>query len=190
MNYCKPSGTVSQLTDSASGLHPRYARHYIRRVRNDIKDPLTAHLIAAGVPAEVDQINPATMVFSFPVKAPDASVLRNDMGAIEQMEHWKMMQDHWCEHKPSITVYYRDDEFMALGQWVWDNFDSISGVAFLPHSDHTYAQAPYEEVDEDTYNKLVATMPSSVDWNSLLEDVDNTTGTMTLACTGNSCEVI
>lgn len=185
----KPSGTVSQLTDSASGLHPRYSRHYIRRVRNDVKDPLTAFLLGQGVSAEVDNLNPSTMVFSFPQRAPDSAVLRNDIGAIEQMEHWKMMQEHWCEHKPSITVYYRDDEFMELGQWVWTNFDLISGVAFLPHSDHTYQQAPYEEVTEEVYNKAVAAMPD-IDWASFSETEDNTTGTMTLACSAGACDIV
>lgn len=184
----KPSGTVSQLTDSASGLHPRYSRHYVRRVRNDVKDPLSAFLIEQGVPYEQDQINPSTVIFSFPQQAPDHSVLRNDMGAIEQMEHWKMMQESWCEHKPSITVYYRNDEFLKLGQWVWDNFDSISGVAFLPHSDHTYAQAPYEEVTEEKYEELVRAMPS-INWAAFTEQDDNTIGTQTLACHGGQCEI-
>lgn len=184
----KPSGTVSQLTDSASGLHPRYSDYYIRRVRNDVKDPLTDFLKEQGVPFEVDKMNPSTAVFSFPQKAPDTAVLRNDMAAIEQMEHWKMMQDYWCEHKPSITVYYRDSEFLALGQWVWDNFDSISGVAFLPHSDHTYEQAPYEECTKEVYEAMKASIPD-IDWTKFVEEADNTTGTMTLACTGNSCEI-
>lgn len=185
----KPEGTVSQLTDSASGLHPRYSRHYIRRIRNDMKDPLSAFLSEQGVPWEVDVMNPSTAVFSFPQQAPSHAVLRNDMGAIEQMEHWLMMQRHWCEHKPSITVYYKDDEFLALGQWVWEHFDEISGVAFLPHSDHTYAQAPYEEVDEAAYNTASGNMPKVIDWEMFIEDYDNTTGTQTLACHGGQCEV-
>ena len=184
----KPSGTVSQLVDSASGLHPRYALHYIRRVRHDAKDPLATFLKEQGVPWEVDAFNPSTLVFSFPQKAPDTAVLRNDMTAIEQMEHWKMLQDHWCEHKPSITVYYRDDEFLKLGQWVWDNFDSVSGVAFLPHSDHTYKQAPYEEITEEQYNEYYRSLPA-IQWEKFYEEGDNTTGTQTLACTGNACEL-
>lgn len=184
----KPSGTVSQLVDAASGLHPRYARHYIRRVRNDIKDPLTDFLIAQGVPNEPDAMNPSTVVFSFPQQAPDTAVLRNDRSAIEQMEFWKMLQDEWCEHKPSATVYYKDCEFLALGQWVWDNFNAISGVAFLPHSDHNYDQAPYEEITEEEYRALVARMPS-VDWSAFTETEDNTVGTQTLACHGGSCEL-
>lgn len=185
----KPSGTVSQLTDSASGLHPRYSKHYIRRVRNDIKDPLSDFLIQQGVPYEVDKMNPATLVFSFPMQSPEGAVLRNDRTAIEQMEHWKMLQDHWCEHKPSITVYYRNDEFLGLGQWVWDHFNDVSGVAFLPHSDHVYAQAPYEEVSEEEWQAAVEKMPK-IDWASFKEETDNTTGTMTLACTGNVCELV
>lgn len=185
----KPSGTVSQLTDSASGLHPRYSQYYVRRVRNDVKDPLTDFLLKQGVPAEVDKMNPSTMVFSFPQAAPAGCVLRNDMGAIEQLEHWKMMQDNWCEHKPSITVYYRDSEFLEVGQWVWDHFDEISGVAFLPHSDHTYEQAPYEEITEEKYKELMANMPK-IDWAAFTEEEDNTTGTMTLACTGDKCEIV
>lgn len=185
----KPSGTVSQLVDSASGLHPRYSSHYIRTVRNDTKDPLSDFLISARVPAELDKFNAGSLVFSFPQKAPSGSVLRNDMTAVEQMEHWKMMQESWCEHKPSITVYYRDDEFLALGQWVWDNFDSISGVAFLPHSDHTYEQAPYTEITEKEWEKAVAEFPAFIDWTKFIEQEDNTTGTQTLACTGNSCEI-
>lgn len=184
----KPSGTVSQLTDSASGLHPRYARHYVRRVRNDMKDPLTQFLAEQGLEWETDNINPSTAVFSFPQKAPDSAVLRNDMSAIQQMEHWLMMQQEWCEHKPSITVYYRDDEFLALGQWVWEHFDYISGVAFLPHSDHTYAQAPYEEITEETYNKMVE-KSTPIKWEEFKEGSDNTTGSMTLACTAGNCEV-
>lgn len=185
----KPSGTVSQLTDSASGLHPRYSQHYVRRVRNDMKDPLTEFLKNEGVPYEVDKMNPSTAVFSFPQKAPETAVLRNDMSAIEQMEHWKMMQDSWCEHKPSITVYYRDSEFLALGQWVWENFDSISGVAFLPHSDHTYEQAPYQECTEEEYETMKKSIPP-INWEAFVEDVDNTVGTQVLACTGSSCEVL
>lgn len=182
----KPSGTVSQLVDSASGLHPRYSEYYIRRVRNDMKDPLTAFLAEQGVPFDIE--NGSTAVFSFPQHAPSGSVMRNDMEAIEQLEHWKMMQDAWCEHKPSITVYYRDSEFLATGQWVWDHFDEISGVAFLPHSDHVYDLAPYEEITEEKYNELQAKMPV-IDWAAFVETEDNTTGTMTLACTGNACEI-
>jgi len=185
----KPSGTVSQLVDAASGLHPRYSRHYLRRIRQDMKDPLTQFLSEQGVPWEVDKMNASSAVFTFPQKSPSHAVLRNDMGAIAQMEHWLMMQEAWCEHKPSITVYYRDDEFMALGQWVWEHFDKISGVAFLPHSDHTYEQAPYEECTEEQYNDAVKAVPSKIDWELFIEEYDNTTGTQTLACHGGNCEI-
>lgn len=185
----KPSGTVSQLTDTASGLHPRYSGRYIRRVRNDRSDSISDFLIAQGVPWEVDVMNPSALVFSFPIKSPKKAVLRNDMGAIEQMEHWKMMQDAWCEHKPSITVYYRDEEFLALGQWVWDHFDEISGVAFLPHSDHSYKQAPYEEITDEEYEEAIKTFPKEIDWEAFKEEFDNTVGSQEFACTGNKCEV-
>lgn len=186
----KPSGTVSQLVDSASGLHPRWSEYYVRRVRNDMKDPLTQFLVEQGVPMEADKHNPSMAVFSFPQKAPAGAVLRNDMSAIDQMEHWKAVQEHWCEHKPSITVYYRDDEFLELGQWVWDNFDSISGVAFLPHSDHVYEQAPYEEIDAVAYQKLVDAMPKSLNWDVLVEEQDATEGSQTYACIGDRCEIV
>lgn len=185
----KPSGTASQLVDSASGLHPRYAQYYTRRVRNDMKDPLTQFLAAQGVPWETDALNPSMAVFSFPQKAPEHAVLRNDMTAIEQMEHWKMMQDAWCEHKPSITVYYSDHEFLGLGQWVWDNFDAVSGVAFLPRTEHTYQQAPYEELTEEQYNTSVSKMPSAIDWGAFREDEDNTTSSQEYACVGDKCEI-
>jgi ribonucleoside-diphosphate reductase alpha chain len=184
----KPSGTVSQLTDTASGLHPRYSRYYVRRVRNDVKDPLSDFLIKQGVPYEKDKTNPSTLVFSFPQEAPKASVLRNDMTAIEQLEHWKMMQEHWCEHKPSITVYYSDDEFLGVGQWVWDNFDAVSGVAFLPRTNHTYEQAPYEEITKEQYDKLSLGFPL-IKWEEFVETEDNTTGTQELNCTGDKCEL-
>lgn len=184
----KPEGTVSQLTNSASGLHPRYSRFYVRRVRGDAKDPLSTFLKEQGVPWEDDVMQPGQVVFSFPVAGPDHSVYRNERGAIEQMEHWKMMQDSWCEHKPSITVYYKPDEFLALGQWVWDNFESISGVAFLPYDSGTYRQAPYEEVTEEAYAKLRDSMPA-IDWTLFKEEGDNTIGSQVLACTGDKCDI-
>jgi ribonucleoside-triphosphate reductase len=184
----KPSGTVSQLTDTASGLHPRYSSHYIRRVRNDAKDPLSGFLKAQGVPWEEALGNPSTLVFSFPHKAPEGAVCRNDRTAIQQLEHWLMIQEHWCEHKPSITVYYRDNEFLALGQWVWEHFDKLSGVAFLPHSDHLYMQAPYEEIDAVDYAAMQFTIPP-IRWEDFVETEDNTTGTQTFACVGDKCEI-
>jgi ribonucleoside-diphosphate reductase alpha chain len=187
----KPSGTVSQLVDSASGIHPRYSAFYIRRVRNDKKDPLSQLMIDQGVPYEEDAMNPQTYVFSFPMKAPEGSVQRNDMGAIETLELWKLYQDAWTEHKPSITVYYTDDEFMEVGAWIYRNFDDVSGVSLLPHSDHTYKQAPYEEIDEETYLSLLEEMPE-VDWSLLgeYEQEDNTTGTSEFACSGGACEIV
>lgn len=184
----KPSGTVSQLVDSASGIHPRYARHYIRRVRADARDPLCAVLEAAGVPVEDDVMSPTTKVFSFPMKAPDNAVLASDMGAMEQLELWEIYQDHWCEHKPSMTCYYRDNEFLEVGQWLYNKFDKISGVSFLPYSDHTYQQAPYEPIDATTYKKLVKEFPKEIDWD-ISEASDMTEGSQQLACTGNNCEL-
>lgn len=184
----KPSGTVSQLVDSASGMHPRFAPFYIRRVRGDDKDPLTDFLIKQGVPCEVDNANPSVRVFSFPMKSPAGAATTNDLTAIQQLNHWKMMQDAWCEHKPSITVFYSEDEFMEVGQWVWDNFKDISGIAFMPRQKHTYEQAPYEEITEDQYNALLEDMPD-IDWPSFKETEDNTSGTQTLACHGGQCEL-
>jgi len=184
----KPSGTVSQLVDSASGIHPRYARHYIRRVRADARDPLCSVLEAAGVPVEDDVMSPTTKVFSFPMKAPDNAVLASDMGAMEQLELWEIYQDHWCEHKPSMTCYYRDNEFLEVGQWLYNKFDKISGVSFLPYSDHTYQQAPYEPIDAATYKKLVKEFPKDIDWD-ISEASDMTEGSQQLACTGNNCEL-
>ena len=143
----KPSGTVSQLVDSASGIHPRYSSQYIRRVRADSRDPLCSVLEAAGVPVEDDLMSPSTKVFSFPIAAPEGAVTASEMGAMEQLELWEIYQDYWCEHKPSMTCYYRDDEFLEVGQWLYNKFDKVSGISFLPYSDHTYQQAPYEPVD-------------------------------------------
>lgn len=184
----KPSGTVSQLVDSASGLHPRFSPYYIRRVRNSINDPLTQFLASQGVPWEMDKVSPNTAVFSFPQKSPDGAVCKDKLTAIQQMEYWKHIQDHWCEHKPSITVYYGEDEFMELGAWVWKHFDEVSGVAFLPRLEHTYEQAPYEEITKEQYEELKATMPT-IDWSQFTESEDNTEGSQTLACFGSSCEI-
>ena len=184
----KPSGTVSQLVDSASGIHPRYSDQYIRRVRADARDPLCTVLEAAGVPVEDDVMSPNTKVFSFPIKSPDGAVVASEMGAMEQLELWEIYQDFWCEHKPSMTCYYRDDEFLEVGQWLYNKFDKISGISFLPYSEHTYQQAPYEPVDIETYEKLKAEFPETIDWN-ISENADNTEGSQTLACTGNNCEI-
>jgi len=188
----KPSGTVSQLVDSASGIHPRYAPYYIRRVRADQKDPLALFMKDAGFPCEVDVMKPTSgFIFSFPIKSPDGAICTTDVGAMDQLKLWKTYQDHWCEHKPSITVYYKDEEFFEVGQWLYNNFDDVSGVSFLPYSDHTYQQAPYEEVDDGKYEELVGLMPQDVDWGGLTEYEfeDNTVASHTLACAAGGCEL-
>jgi ribonucleoside-diphosphate reductase alpha chain len=187
----KPSGTVSQLVDSASGIHPRYAEYYIRRVRGDVKDPLTQFLIDAGVPSEPDVMKPeSTMVFSFPQKAP--MVTKGDLTAIDHLELWLAYQENWCEHKPSITVSVAEHEWMGVGAWVWDHFDDVSGISFLPKSDHTYRQAPYEAITKEEYDELVKASPKSIDWSGLAEYEleDNTDSSQTLACSADGCEVV
>jgi ribonucleoside-triphosphate reductase (thioredoxin) len=184
----KPSGTVSQLVNSASGIHGRFSPYYIRRVRADIRDPLCGVLESAGVPSEIDHMSPSTKVFSFPQKSPESSVMASDQTALEQLELWTIYQEHWCEHKPSITVYYRDSEFLAVGNWVYNNFNSISGISFLPYSDHSYEQAPYESISKEQYEKMVAEFPESFTWN-IREHSDVTEGSQTLACVGGSCEI-
>ena len=189
----KPSGTVSQLVDSASGIHARHSAYYIRTVRGDNKDPLTQFMIDQGIPAEPDVMKPdSTTVFSFPMKSPDGAVTRNDMSAIEQLELWLIYQRHWCEHKPSITVTVRDHEWMEVGAWVYKHFDEVSGVSFLPHSDHTYQQAPYQEVGEREYLDALALMPERIDWSKLsdYEKEDTSKGTQTFACVGGACEIV
>lgn len=188
----KPSGTVSQLVDSASGIHPRFSKHYIRRVRSDKKDPLAVFMSAAGFPVEDDVMSDSSSVFSFPVKAPETSVTVSDVGAMHQLELWKMYQNHWCEHKPSITVYYTDSEFLQVAQWIWDNFDLCSGISLLPVSEHTYQQAPYEDITPEQYEEVLASMPKDINWSDLqyFEQEDNTTGSQELACTGGACEIV
>jgi ribonucleoside-triphosphate reductase len=187
----KPSGTVSQLVDSASGIHPRFARHYIRRVRGDIKDPLTEFMMD-HIPWEMDSYTPGMVVFEFPQKAPENAVLVEEVGAIKQLELWKIYYDEWCEHKPSITVYYRDnEEFMKVGAWLYENFDECSGVSFLPVAEHSYVQAPYEEISEVVYDAMKEMEPI-FDWDGLTdyEEIDNTKGAQELACSGNVCEIV
>ena len=189
----KPSGTVSQLVDSASGIHARHSQYYIRTVRGDNKDPLTQFMKDSGIPAEACVMKPdSTTVFSFPTKSPAGAVTRNDMTALEQLELWKTYALVWCEHKPSVTITVRDEEWMAVGAWVYENFDICSGISFLPHSDHTYAQAPYQDIDRETYETLKEQMPSTIDWTalSLYEKEDTTTGGQTLACTAGACELV
>ena len=189
----KPSGTVSQLVDSASGIHTRHSDYYIRTVRGDNKDPLTQLMIDQGVPNEPCVMKPdQTVVFSFPVQSPVGAVTRNDMTAIEQLETWLTYQRHWCEHKPSVTVSVRDDEWFEVGAFVYKNFDEMSGVSFLPHSDHSYQQAPYQECTEEEYKDLLATMPTSIDWAKLseYEEDDTTSGMQTMACASGMCEIV
>ena len=189
----KPSGTVSQLVDSASGIHARHSDYYIRTVRGDNKDPLTQFMIDQGIPSEPDVMKPdSTTVFSFPMKSPEGCVTRNDMTAVEQLEMWMAYQESWCEHKPSCTVSVRDHEWMDVGAFVYKHFDAMSGVSFLPHFDHVYQQAPYQECDKGEYNDMLAKMDGSIDWNRLMdyEKEDATAGSQTFACSGDSCEIV
>lgn len=189
----KPSGTVSQLVDSASGIHARYSDYYIRTVRGDNKDPLTQFMKDQGVPNEPDVMKPdATTVFSFPTKAPAGAITRNEMTALQQLDLWLTYQRHWCEHKPSITVTVRDEEWLEVGAWVYRHFDEVSGISFLPHSDHTYQQAPYQEVTRREYEDMLALMPKEIDWAKLsdYEFEDMSKGSSTFACVGGSCEIV
>jgi len=189
----KPSGTVSQLVDSASGIHARHSPYYIRTVRGDNKDPLTQFMVDQGIPNEPCVMKgDTTTVFSFPVKSPTKSVTRNDMSAIEQLEMWLMYQRHFCEHKPSVTISVREEEWMEVGAFVYKYFDEMSGVSFLPHSEHTYQQAPYQEVDKEAYNVLLKSMPKKIDWAGLseYEKDDNTVAMQTMACSGDVCEIV
>jgi len=190
---CKPSGTVSQLVDSASGIHARHSLHYIRTVRGDNKDPLTQFMKSQGIPFEPCVMKPdSTTVFSFPIAAPAKSVTRNDMTAIQQLEMWLVYQRHWTEHKPSVTITVRDNEWMEVGAFVYKNFDEMSGVSFLPHSDHTYQQAPYQDCTKHDYGILKSIMPSKIDWSKLsdFEAEDTTKSSQTFACTGEVCEMV
>lgn len=188
----KPSGTVSQLVDSSSGIHPRHNPFYIRTVRADVKDPLATFMREKGVPCEVDVTNNSNLVFSFPVAAPNDSVCRSDRTAIEQLEHYLTFKKNWCEHNPSITVYVKEEEWMAVGAWVYANFDDIGGVSFLPHSEHVYQQAPYQDITEEQYHQLVKDFPK-LDWTEFdgyeLNE-DTTTGSQELACVGGSCDIL
>jgi ribonucleoside-diphosphate reductase alpha chain len=189
----KPSGTVSQLVDSASGIHARHSQYYIRTVRGDNKDPLTQFMKDQGVPSEPDVMKPDfTTVFSFPIESPYNAVVTADLSAIEQLETWLIYQRHWCEHKPSITVNVRKDEWFEVGSFVYKHFDEMSGVSFLPFNEHTYQQAPYQEVGRSDYNNLLSLMPKTIDWTklSVYEGQDNTAGSQTMACSGDVCEIV
>lgn len=185
----KPSGTVSQLVDSSSGIHPRYSPYYIRTVRADSKDPLAQFLIQQGVPHEPDVTKPESVyVFSFPRKSPSTAVMRKDMGAIDQLEHYLIFKKHWCEHNPSITVYVKENEWLEVGAWVYKNFDDVGGVSFLPYSDHSYRQAPYQEIDQEQYEKALAEFPV-IKWEEFYETEDTLTNTKELACVAGVCEI-
>ena len=189
----KPSGTVSQLVDSASGIHARHSPYYIRTVRGDNKDPLTQFMKDKGIPNEPCVMKgDTTTVFSFPIKSPPFSVTRNDMSALEQLETWLIYQRSWCEHKPSVTISVKDEEWMEVGAFVYKHFDEMSGVSFLPHTDHTYQQAPYQDCTMEEYFDLLQKMPKAIDWSELseYEQEDNTAGMQTMACSGDVCEIV
>lgn len=189
----KPSGTVSQLVNSSSGLHTRHSPYYIRTVRGDNKDPLTSFLKDQGVPNEpAFGKEDSTTVFSFPVRSPEGAKTRHDQTALEALEVWKLIQDEWCEHKPSVTISVKEDEWMAVGAWVYHNFDSMSGISFLPYDNGTYRQAPYTECSKEEYEETLKKMPKSISWESLqtFEEEDTTTGSQELACTSGICEIV
>ena len=188
----KPSGTVSQLVDAASGIHARHNPYYVRTVRGDKKDPLTKMMMDAGFPVEDDQTNPShTSVFSFPMKVDGSAVFRTDLSAIEQLELWLVYQKYWCEHKPSITVSVKEKEWLEVGAWVYEHFDYMSGVSFLPFSEHTYKQAPYQDIQKDEYELLIKEMPKEVEWSRLsdYEKTDMTIASQELACSSGFCEI-
>ena len=186
----KPSGTVSQLVLSPSGIHPGHDRYYFRRVRSDVKDPLTKHLIDSGVPNEPDVTKPdSTVVFTFPMKLPESSITRENVSAIDHLELWLKYQRHWCEHKPSVTINVREEEWMDVGAWVYRHFDEMSGVSFLPHDGGSYRQAPYETITKEEYENAIINIPTKVDWDALVEMDDNVEGAQTLACTAGNCEI-
>ena len=186
----KPEGTVSQLTGTASGIHPQHSQYFIRRVRGDNKDPLTQFLMASGFPAEPCVMKPdSTTVFSFPMRVEDGAVLREDLNAIKHLRLWLTYQRHYCEHKPSVTISVEESEWPEVGAWVWNHFDEITGVSFLPYDGGTYRQAPYEEIDQYAYHDMVAKLPASINWDAFIENTDNVEGSQTLACTAGGCEI-
>lgn len=185
--------TVSQLVDASSGIHARHAPYYIRTVRADKKDPLAQMMVAMGFPVEDDVMQPEhNYVFSFPIKAPEGSVFRTDQTAIQQLETWLTYRTYWCEHNPSVTINVKEDEWLEVGAWVYKEFDNIGGVSFLPHTDHIYAQAPYQDITEEEYHEWVAKMPKDVDWSRLAEweKEDSTKGSQDYACSAGACEVV
>jgi len=189
----KPSGTVSQLVDSASGIHPRYSHYYVRTVRGDNKDPLTQFMKDQGIPNEPCVYKgDTTTVFSFPVKAPEGAVVTKDLTAIEQLKTWLVYQRHWCEHKPSVTINVKKDEWFEVGAFVYEHFDEMSGVSFLPYDGNIYQQMPYQEIGKSEYERLLSLMPEYVSWDDLsdYEKEDNTVSMQTLACSGDVCELV
>ena len=188
----KPSGTVSQLVNSSSGIHARFAPYYVRRVRADHNDPLAKLMAEQGFPHEVDARSPTNLVFSFPISSPDTARFAGDIDALAQAKLWQCYAKHWADHSVSCTIYYSDDEFLGLGQWVWEHFDEITGLSFLPRSDHSYVQAPYEAVSREQHDALLAAMPKHVDWSRLAEyeSDDRTQGARALACSGDVCEMV
>ena len=188
----KPSGTVSQLVGVAgSGLHPSYSKYYVRRVRQDMKDPLNSALIDSGQPHLVDPYNKDALVFEFPIKAPNKSIIKSDVSAIDHLEIWKKFAVYWCEHKPSVTIYVAEDEWLSVGAWCWENFDILSGVSFLPKADdaHIYQAAPYEEITSEEYNAMLKKTSFTIDWDKVVENEDNTIGSQEMACVADACEI-
>jgi ribonucleoside-diphosphate reductase alpha chain len=188
----KPSGTVSQLVNAASGIHTRHSPYYIRTVRADVKDPLAQFMVSKGFPCEPDRMNPKhVLVFSFPIKSPQNAVYRNNITAIQHLETWLTYQDYWCEHKPSITVSVREDEWLEVAAWVYKHFDRMSGISFLPMSDHVYQQAPYQDCTKEEYEAFLTKMPTNVDWSELskFEKTDQTEGAQELACAAGGCDI-
>lgn len=188
----KPEGTAGLLNDTAPGLHTRFSPYFIRRVRADEKDPLATAMRAQGYPCEQDVMQPATLVFSFPMKAPETATFRDDRTALEQLEYWLMWKQHYCDsHNPSVTVYVKEHEWLEVGAWIYRNFDDVCGVSFLPHSDHVYRQAPYEECTKEQYEEMLSKMPNGIDYEALsrIETSDYTTGMQEYACVGGACEI-
>lgn len=186
----KPSGTVSQLVDSSSGIHPRHSPYYLRTVRQDKKDPLAVFMRSVGFQVEDDVTKPEhTDVFTFPQKSPTGSITRAGLTAIQQLEHYLIYREHWCEHNPSITVNVKENEWLDVQAWVYRNFDKVGGISFLPYDGGNYKQAPYQEIDEATYNEWLAKMPKDVNWEAFHETTDLTSGTQELACVSGVCEI-
>jgi ribonucleoside-triphosphate reductase len=186
----KPEGTVSQLTGTASGIHPQHSQYYIRRVRSDNKDPLTNFLKSQGFPSEPCVMKPdSTTVFSFPQKVGEGAVLREDLSAVEHLDLWLVFQRHWCEHKPSVTISVNENEWPKVGAWTWDHFDEVTGVSYLPYDGGTYRQAPYEEITAGEYLQMALSMPEDIDWDAFIEGTDNVEGAQMLACVSGACEI-